>query len=250
MAIYLVNQGKTYKYERSGGYIWSPKLNKAGRQNKGYSLMKEVHRGDFLIHNSGGKLSAISVVKEDCKSGGQPRELKDGQNEYDWDDDGWIIYTKYYDFTTPLINSDLITWAVQNYKADSAFQVDGKLRLQYLCNLANTHAEYLIQKALGVEKKAEIIEVLKAALKEMNPTASIVATAPFQETKKEDPPTAVSEKTTFDANSVTVASVVYHKAYGEGTVSQISDGKIYVKFGEKQRIFQYPDAFVKGWLSI
>ena len=62
----------------------------------GYSLMKEVRKGDFLIHNSGGKLSAISVVKEDCKSGGQPRELKDGQNEYDWDDDGWVIYTQYY----------------------------------------------------------------------------------------------------------------------------------------------------------
>ena len=30
MAIYLVNQGKTYKYERSGSYIWSTKLNNAG----------------------------------------------------------------------------------------------------------------------------------------------------------------------------------------------------------------------------
>lgn len=64
MAIYLVNQGKTYQYERAGSYIWSPKLNKAGNQNKGYSLMKTVRKGDFLIHNSGGKLSAISVVKE------------------------------------------------------------------------------------------------------------------------------------------------------------------------------------------
>lgn len=75
MAIYLVNQGKTYKYERSGSYIWSPKLNKAGGQNKGYTLMKGVKKGDYLIHNSGAKLSAISVVNEDCKSGGQPKEL-------------------------------------------------------------------------------------------------------------------------------------------------------------------------------
>lgn len=211
--------------------------------------MKEVRKGDFLIHNSGGKLSAISVVKEDCKSGGQPRELKDGQNEYDWDDDGWVIYTQYYDFTTPLINSDLTTWAAQNYKADSAFQVDGKLRLQYLCNLADPHAEYLIQRALGFEKKAEVIKVLQAALKEVNPTASVVA-APAEVPKKEEPPVTVLEGTAFDANSVTVTSVVQHKAYGEGVVSQIVDGKIYVKFGEKQRIFQYPDAFAKGWLRL
>ena len=189
-------------------------------------------------------------MKEDCKSGGQPRELKDGQNEYDWDDDGWIIYTEYYDFTTPLINSDLTTWAVQNYKADSAFQVDGKLRLQYLCNLANSHAEYIVQKALGFEKKTEVIKVLQTALMEVNPTAAIMMDAPPKQPKKEDPPVAVTEETPFDANSVTVESVVHHKAYGEGTVSQITDGKIYVKFGEKQRIFQYPEAFEKGWLTL
>ena len=55
MAIYLVNQGKTYQYERAGSYIWSPKLNKAGGQNRGYNLMKSVRKGDFIIHNSGRK---------------------------------------------------------------------------------------------------------------------------------------------------------------------------------------------------
>ena len=55
MAIYLVNQGQTYKYEREGGYIWSPKLNKAGQRNRGYDLMKEVRRGDYILHNSAGE---------------------------------------------------------------------------------------------------------------------------------------------------------------------------------------------------
>ena len=64
MAIFLVNQGQTYKFEREGGYIWSPKLNKAGQRNRGYDLMKEVRRGDYILHNSGGKISASSVVRE------------------------------------------------------------------------------------------------------------------------------------------------------------------------------------------
>ena len=54
MAIYLVNQSQTYRHERAGNYIWSPKLDKAGHRNRGYELMKEVRKGDYIIHNSGG----------------------------------------------------------------------------------------------------------------------------------------------------------------------------------------------------
>ena len=67
MAIFLVNRGQTYKHERAGSYIWSPKLNKAGQRNRGYDLMKEVRRGDYILHNSRGRIAAISVVQEDCK---------------------------------------------------------------------------------------------------------------------------------------------------------------------------------------
>ena len=99
------------------------------------------------------------MVKEDCKSGGQPHELKVGQNEYDWDDDGWVVNTKYYDFDVPLLTADLVEWAIANYKDDSAFQVNGKLRLQYLCNLAKSHAEYLLQRAIGLQKDPDVLQV-------------------------------------------------------------------------------------------
>ena len=125
------------------------------------------------------------------------------------------------------------------------------IRSKGVCPLyvANSHAEYLIQRALGYEKNAEVIKVLHAALKEVNPTASVAA-APIEVPKKEDLPIAVIEENTFDANSVPVTSVVHHKACGEGVVSLITDVKIYVNFGEKQRIFQYPGAFEKGWLRL
>lgn len=169
MTIFLVNQGKTYKYERAGSYIWSPKLNSAGNQNRGYNLMKSVRKGDYIIHNSGGKLSAISIVVEDCKSGRQPQELKTSQNEYAWDDDGWVVYTKYYDFDVPLLTGDLVEWAISNYKADSAFQVNGKLRLQYLCNLEKSQAEYLLQKAIRFQSDKEVLQILQTALNKLNP---------------------------------------------------------------------------------
>lgn len=168
--IYLVNQGKTFRYEHNGGYIWSPKLNSAGYANQGYSLMMNVRKGDYIIHNSGRMLSAISVVQEDCKSGKQPTELKFGQNDYDWDDDGWMVKTKYYDFDVPLLTSDLLTWAQNNYMKDSAFQVNGKLRLQYLCNLATPHALFLLEKALRLQKSPEVVHILQEAINKFSPS--------------------------------------------------------------------------------
>ena len=54
----------------------------------------------------------------------------------------------------------------------------------------------------------------------------------------------------LDTNSVAEQSTVFHNRFGTGIVTQIADGKIYVEFGGQQRIFQYPDAFEKGWLTL
>lgn len=41
---------------------------------------------------------------------------------------------------------------------------------------------------------------------------------------------------------------VFHKEYGYGIVTKTQNEKIYVDFGGKKRIFDYPDAFDKGYL--
>ena len=43
---------------------------------------------------------------------------------------------------------------------------------------------------------------------------------------------------------------VFHKDYGEGTISKLTDDKVYVEFEGKQRIFPYPDAFEKEYLTL
>ena len=53
-----------------------------------------------------------------------------------------------------------------------------------------------------------------------------------------------------DLSSITETSVVYHQNYGKGVVSKITDEKIYVKFKDKTYIFNYPDAFEKGYLTL
>ena len=102
---------------------------------------------------------------------------------------------------------------------------------------------------MGFEKKPEVIKVLQTALKEVNPAATIVA-APKSEPKKDEPPVLQPVEAAFDPSSVSETSLIHHKAYGEGVVTKIADGKIYVKFGNGQRIFQFPDSFEKGYLYI
>lgn len=70
--------------------------------------MEEVKRGDFIIHNAGGKTTAISRVEEDCKSENKPNSLNDGENR--WENDGWKVDTEYYNLSSPLSISDLKDW--------------------------------------------------------------------------------------------------------------------------------------------
>lgn len=45
--------------------------------------------------------------------------------------------------------------------------------------------------------------------------------------------------------------IVHHKSFGDGKVVKITtDHKIYVKFASGQKMFVFPDAFVKGFLSV
>ena len=157
-------QGETYEQERRGGYVWSPKLAKGGRRNAGYTMMTKVHKGDFILHNSNGKVMAISIAKSDCYDGIQPRELANAETSVTWDDDGYRIDTDYYDFDVPLITTHYQDWLQNHYIDGSAFTTAGRGKQQYMCSLADEHAVFLLEKAIGLQKNTDVIKHLKNAL--------------------------------------------------------------------------------------
>lgn len=166
--IYLVNQGKTYNQERAGGFLWSPKLNNAGKKNAGYLLMTKVKKGDYILHNSGGKIASISIVKRGCYDAKQPIEIKKNSGNYTWNDDGYRVDTNYYDFETPLINSSISSWAKLNSNGDSCFQSNGKIKLRYLCDVSNEDAKYIINQLLLLEKVPLVRNILYDVLFSLN----------------------------------------------------------------------------------
>lgn len=163
MAIFFVNQSKTYKEERNGSYLWSPKLNRRGMHNYGYDLMEEVKKGDFIIHNAGRQLTAISEVEEDCQSQDKPKTLNDETNE--WDNDGWMISAKYFEFSSPLPTADIKEWMKENPQDDGAFiKKTGSPKQQRLCRLTDDQARYIFNFLLRNEKNEKAKEVINAAL--------------------------------------------------------------------------------------
>ena len=162
--IYLVNQGRSYRWERSGQFIWSHKLDTAGHKNAGYSLMCSVKKGDYILHNKGGQIAAISIAQTDCYSAPQPIAVKNSTNEYDRDDDGYRVDCKYFDFTHPLLNSDLAVWAKAHPHENSCFRINGALKFRYLCNIDPDDASYIITEALRLESDPAVTAVLSAAL--------------------------------------------------------------------------------------
>lgn len=65
--------------------------------------------------------------------------------------------------------------------------------------------------------------------------------------------TTKEETETSDINPVKIGeaaegSLVFHKEYGEGVISKFTEGKVYIQFSGKQRIFPYPEAMEKGYL--
>ena len=51
-----------------------------------------------------------------------------------------------------------------------------------------------------------------------------------------------------DVSGVEAGTAVLHKAFGEGTVSKIDGGVIYVVFDGVEKKFQFPGAFQQGFL--
>lgn len=49
---------------------------------------------------------------------------------------------------------------------------------------------------------------------------------------------------------MTVHTKVHHKEHGEGVVIKTTASKVYVVFNGKQMIFDYPEAFEKGYLEV
>ncbi len=167
MAVFYVFQGETYDQERPGGYVWAPKLNRNGGKNAGYSMMTNIRKGDFILHNVTGKVVSISIAQTDYYEAKEPHELIEADTSVDWDEAGYRVDTKYFDFDVPLLTINYKNWLEDHYIDGSAFTRAGRGKQQYMCHLADEHAVFLLEKAINLQRRSEVLKHLKAALAEI-----------------------------------------------------------------------------------
>jgi hypothetical protein len=64
--------------------------------------MRDVKKGDIILHGFKQQVVAVSVAKNDCYSASRPDEITD-----DWHNDGWKVDLDYYCFENPIKPKDI-----------------------------------------------------------------------------------------------------------------------------------------------
>lgn len=167
MNLFYVCQNKTYKQESSGQYLWSPQKQRNGRNNKGYTNMATVKKGDVIFHGAKQETYAISVAKEDCYEADQPYELKYITSEKLWDNNGYRVDCDYIKLTNPLDMKQLFSWFKDHYKKDSAFTKDGECKQIYLNNIDKNHANFIVKQILDLQQNIIVKRSIECIFKDM-----------------------------------------------------------------------------------
>ena len=169
MAIFFANQKSSYKEDREDSDLWAPKFTNDGKSYPAYKVIQEVYSGDFILNSIGGSVGicSICVAKEDGYSHEEPEELKE-RHPGEWYREGWLVPVRYYDFSHPLLTTDLKYWLQANPREDSAFNKLGLPKQQYLCNLNSYQAAYILEKILRRENNSQVRSVVESALAELN----------------------------------------------------------------------------------
>lgn len=167
MGIYFVNQGDTFKYERDGGYVWAPKLASNGHNNIGFLNMKKIKKDDIILHNNNGKISAISIAKDECYDFDMPKEYKKSPKTASWNDDGYRIDTEYKILDTPLPLSSHKKWLKEHSKPKTAFNKNGSANQVYMNVVTDEQAIFLLKEALEIQTTDSIKVFLKCIIDEI-----------------------------------------------------------------------------------
>lgn len=162
-SVWWVNQGATYAKERDGGFLWAPKLNRAGRPQYHWDTMDEVREGDVVLHYSNGSLRAASHVSAAARPAANPLG---GQA---WEDAGRLVETQYQELNEPVALAAIDEGA--RIRQGSPFTVTGSVQQVYLVPL---QPDFVNELALRFPELAEHLPLVSAT----SPSNSTLPEAP------------------------------------------------------------------------
>jgi hypothetical protein len=161
-----VNQGQTYREERGGGYLWSPKRKRdrngeATVRNPFYEYMREVAPGDMVFSYKDGHVVSCGIITSYSYESPKPDEFgKIGQN---WSQIGWRVDVRYFD-PSPFRPKDQLGRIAPFLSAEHApLKADGGGKEFYLTKISPEFAGVIIE-ALGTVARSCRVEASQLSL--------------------------------------------------------------------------------------
>lgn len=144
MRYWWVNQNQTYKYEVSGGFLWSPKTRADGARNHFYRTMEEVKSGDLVFSFCDTYVKAIGVVQRSATTAPKPSNF--GGVGTNWSETGWYVEVEFSEIDHPIRPKDFmekITPLLEDKYAPLQRNGNG-LQGVYLTEISREFAELLV----------------------------------------------------------------------------------------------------------
>jgi len=121
--------------------MWSPKLQKDGRENNSYENMRRVSPGDIVFSFKDTRLYAIGIILSEGYTCNRPEEL----SKDDWATDGWKVDVEYTELNNRIRPKDHIEKLRKNLPNKySPLKADGDGNQSYLFELPIGLVEQLI----------------------------------------------------------------------------------------------------------
>jgi uncharacterized membrane protein YkoI len=160
MNYFFVFQNKSYNEESTGRYLWAPKRGEKGQRISHWDMMKQVKKGDIIIHSYNKIIKAISIAKEDCYSSNRPVELSE-----QWNNDGWRVDAEYYFLNNSIVTSDHMVKLLELQPGFNApFNKMGRGNTGYLFAATKEMFEYIIKETAKIqttnEEKGEVLSLI------------------------------------------------------------------------------------------
>ena len=145
MKYYWVNQGSTWKTERTDGFLWAPLLNKKGKELSHWTILKELEPGDIVFSYVKKNIPAVSFVAKRFKHYDRPKEF---DKNLSWNNKGMRVDVNYIDIN-PLKISEIKKNILPFKKTfereeDWMFQKDLNIKQKYLMPISSELGKYLL----------------------------------------------------------------------------------------------------------
>ncbi|MFW6015165.1 MAG: hypothetical protein ACOCRK_01860, partial [bacterium] len=138
--VWWVNQGKTLKAEKEEGILWAPLKDKGGNSVHHWERLKEVEKGDIILHYSNGSLRYVSKVLSVAEEKNKPKILNDTDN---WEEIGLLVKVEYHKLE-PEIKKNKFNHRVKSLNIDKGpINVNGNVNQGYLFNFSNKALEII-----------------------------------------------------------------------------------------------------------